>query len=108
MDRVQETFRVLAETQRALVTGREDQDVENYHRFAWDEEYCGVGTAKQYKLWKRLVCLIICFHDLSHSKLALLIAGQVKGIAQGALDILEINVIMGSSSPCQTDWRETR
>ena len=60
------------------------------------EEHSGVGAVKQYKLWERSVCPTECFHDLSDSGLAVLIAGQVKGTAKDALDIVEINGIMGS------------
>ena len=42
------------------------------------------------------MCLLGCFHSLTDSPLAVFIVGQVKGNAMDALDILEINDIMGS------------
>ena len=46
---------------------------------------------------KRLVYPPKCFPDLSDSELALLIVKQVRGTAKGALDILGINDIVGST-----------
>ena len=42
------------------------------------------------------MCLLGCFHSLTDSPLAVFIVSQVKGTAKDALDILEINDIMGS------------
>ena len=42
------------------------------------------------------MCLAKCFHDLSDSEPALLIAEQVKGTAKDVLAICEINNMMGS------------
>ena len=46
MDRVQETLRAIAETQRALVTGCEGSGRRTFARIR-QEEHDGVGTAKQ-------------------------------------------------------------
>ena len=75
-DGIQETLRGLAETQRAHAIGREGSQTRL-------EEYSVVRAAKQYKLWKRLVCPVKCYHDLSDSELALLTLEQVKGTSKG-------------------------
>ena len=92
-ERIQETLRVLAETQRALVAGRGGSGRSELAQCR-PQEYSGVGAAKQYKLWKRSVCLLNCLHDVSDSELALLIVAQVKGTATDALDIIETNDTM--------------
>ena len=83
-----------------------DHDAQNWPLIR-QEEYSAVGTAEQYKLWRRSVCLIKCFHEL--------IAGRVKGTAKDAPNILEISEIMGSrglkmawlildQAHAKTDW----
>ena len=88
--------RVHAETLQASFTGREASGRRNLALMRL-EEYTVVGTAKHSTLWKRSVCFIKCFHDLSDSELVLLIAVQVKGTAKNFLDILEINDMQGIS-----------
>ena len=105
-ERIQETLRVLAETQRALVAGGGGSG-RSKRAQSLLQEYSSVGAAKQYKLWKRSVCLLNCLHDVSDSELALLIVAQVKGTATDALDIIETNDTMGARAH-GTDWRETQ
>ena len=70
-ERYQETLRVIAETQRALVAGREGS---GRHKLAQirSEEDSGVDTATQYQLWRRSVLLHKCFRGHSYSELTLL------------------------------------
>ena len=83
-----------------IVSGPQGPEARDQGRRKWAQirlEDCScVGTGKHYKLWTRSAYLLLCFHDLPDSELALLIVVQVKGTAKDALDILQINDNVGS------------
>ena len=73
-ERLQQTRLVMADTQRAPVTGCEGSGAQIRL-----EKYFGAGATKHHNLWNMSVCLRQCARHLSDSGLALLIVGQVKG-----------------------------
>ena len=84
-----ENPRGIGETQRALAVGHEESRCGHEAQIR-PQEQSSVGTAKEYKLWKRSVCLNICFRDLSSSEHPLQIVEHVMRTAKDALDIFEI------------------
>ena len=89
MDRTQEVLRAIAETQRALATGREGSGRRKWAQIR-SEEYSCAGTTIEDEMWKRSKSQIECFQELSDFELTLFMMSRVQRSAKDSLDINDI------------------